>query len=120
MRQILSNLVSNAIKFTHSGSVLVTVDGFVNFDKFHLQIKVRDDGIGIPPEAITSMFEGFTQGDGSIQRKYGGTGLGLTISKNLAELMGGTLSAESQVGNGTTMILKLSLDLAPSDFLVSI
>jgi PAS domain S-box-containing protein len=110
-RQILSNIISNAIKFTPSGSVVVSVDGKVVADKFHLTLKIQDNGIGISAEAMKSIFDSFTQGDGSSQRKYGGTGLGLAISKNLVELMGGTLTAESEVSKGTTMFLQLALDL---------
>ncbi len=111
LRQVLSNLISNAIKFTPSGWVKVEVAGVVASDLVDLTITVRDSGIGIRQEHLSTIFESFTQGDGSIQRKYGGTGLGLTISKNLAELMGGTLIAESQIGVGTAMVLCLPLEL---------
>ena len=112
MRQVLSNLISNAVKFTQAGSVLVTVDGHIVDGRFQLLLTIQDEGIGISAGAMASMFESFTQGDGSSQRKYGGTGLGLAISKNLVDLMGGSLSAESEVGRGTTMSLKLDFDLA--------
>ena len=114
MRQILSNLISNAIKFTTSGSVWVRLDGKVVENSFQLTLEVEDEGIGISSEAMKSIFESFTQGDGSTQRKYGGTGLGLAISKNLVDLMGGTLTAESVVGKGTNMKLHLTFHLAES------
>lgn len=103
LRQVLMNLVSNAVKFTHSGEVslgvrLVRTDVsgalVVNFD-------VRDTGIGIPREKIEMLFKSFSQVDSSTTRKYGGTGLGLAISEKLVHLMGGQISVESQVGEGT-------------------
>ena len=83
-------------------------------NSFQLTLEVEDEGIGISSEAMKSIFESFTQGDGSTQRKYGGTGLGLAISKNLVDLMGGTLTAESVVGKGTNMKLHLTFHLAES------
>lgn len=114
LRQVLSNLISNAIKFTQSGTVLVGVHALVIGDKLQVQLQVQDDGIGISSEAIKTIFDSFTQGDGSTQRKYGGTGLGLAISKNLVDLMGGSLTVESQLANGTTMTLNLILELVKS------
>ena len=111
LRQVLSNLISNAIKFTQSGSVHISANANLIGDKLQVQIKVQDDGIGISNEAMKTIFDSFTQGDGSTQRKYGGTGLGLAISKNLVDLMGGSLSVESELARGTTMTFNLVLDL---------
>ena len=118
IRQILVNLLGNAIKFTDQGEVSIVVrTSAANFEKdgknyLPLLITVRDTGIGIPPEKINGIFESFTQADSSTTRKYGGTGLGLTISKSLAELMGGRLTAESQPGKGSLFILELQLEIA--------
>jgi len=118
IRQILVNLLGNAIKFTDQGEVSIVVrSAGANFEKdgksyLPLVITVRDTGIGIAPEKISGIFESFTQADSSTTRKYGGTGLGLTISKSLAELMGGSLRAESQPGKGSLFILELQLEIA--------
>jgi len=102
IRQVLTNLIGNAVKFTDSGRIDVeaemvrpTEDGFL------IRFSVRDTGIGIPPEQQSRLFESFTQGDGSSTRKYGGTGLGLSISKQLVELMDGELGVESRPGEGS-------------------
>jgi two-component system sensor histidine kinase/response regulator len=104
LKQVLINLVSNAIKFTHAGGVEVRVrreavgsDGTVR-----LAFEVKDSGVGIPEAKQRSIFEPFRQADGSTTRKYGGTGLGLSISQRLVEMMGGALSVESQPGEGST------------------
>jgi len=103
LRQILVNLLSNAIKFTHHGEVVVTVSATpLGEGSCRLAFAVRDTGIGIPPQRLDDIFRSFTQVDASTTRKYGGTGLGLTISRRLAEIMGGSLTAESEVGRGST------------------
>jgi PAS domain S-box-containing protein len=103
LRQVLVNLVGNAIKFTSEGEVVVTVDGRESEAGFCiLRFDVRDTGIGIPRDRIESVFDSFSQVDASTTRKYGGTGLGLAISKRLCELMGGIMWAESEVGRGST------------------
>jgi len=114
LRRILHNLIGNAVKFTNEGSVNVTV----NTDpKNNLMIiEVADTGIGIAPEAQSQLFQPFVQVDGSTTRKYGGTGLGLTISRRLAEMMHGSLTLVSKgVNQGTLLTLTLPLaDLEPS------
>ena len=108
LKQILLNLLSNAIKFTEKGGIRITV----TLTERHagsvlLIIGVSDDGIGISPEGLEKIFEPFVQADASTTRQYGGTGLGLAICTKLAELMGGRLWAESQVGVGSTFYLKI-------------
>jgi signal transduction histidine kinase/CheY-like chemotaxis protein len=100
--QILLNLVGNAIKFTEKGDVLVHVDAdLISQDETELHFAVADTGIGIPPDKIKVIFEPFVQADSSTTRKYGGTGLGLTISMHLVEMMGGRLWVESEPGSGS-------------------
>jgi signal transduction histidine kinase len=113
IRQILSNLVSNAVKFTQNGSVNVRVDGGI-FDpaEFWLQFTVEDSGTGIPADKLALIFDKFTQADGSVSRKYGGTGLGLAITRKLVEIHGGEIEVESEVGRGTTFVVKLRCDIA--------
>ena len=111
LRQILVNLLSNAIKFTHHGEVVVTVSSTpLGANEYRLDFAVRDTGIGIPPERIDDIFASFTQVDASTTRKYGGTGLGLAISRRLAEMMGGSLVAESEVGRGSTFLLSVQAE----------
>jgi CheY-like chemotaxis protein len=101
LRQVLLNLLSNAIKFTDKGEVALTVQRGSGGDE--LVFAVRDSGIGLSEEGLSKLFKSFSQADSSTTRKYGGTGLGLAISKRLAELMGGTMSAESAgAGRGST------------------
>jgi PAS domain S-box-containing protein len=103
LRQILTNLLANAIKFTESGEVVLRVEREAGNDRTgFLQFSVSDTGIGIPNEKLARVFESFTQVDASTTRQYGGSGLGLTIAKHLAELMGGRIWVESKLGAGTT------------------
>jgi PAS domain S-box-containing protein len=103
LRQILLNLVGNAIKFTEQGFVMVNVDAEEETSKtVMLHTRVRDTGIGISPEKQALVFEAFTQADGSTTRKYGGTGLGLAITLRLVTLMGGKIWIESELGQGST------------------
>ena len=109
IRQVLTNIVGNAVKFTQSGHVLVDVSGEVKGGTANLDIKVTDTGIGIPPEKLEHVFEKFSQADGSTTRQFGGTGLGLTISRDLADLMGGSITVQSVIGQGSTFTVSVSL-----------
>lgn len=111
IRQILTNLVSNALKFTHKGEVVMEVQLHKLLpDQVAFRLQVRDTGIGIPQERQASIFESFTQADGSTSRKYGGTGLGLTICKRLAEMMGGRIGLQSKPGEGSCFWVDLVLE----------
>jgi DNA-binding response OmpR family regulator len=102
VRQVLLNFLSNAVKFTEQGEVVVTVSTGAAIDATQeLQFTVRDTGIGLKPEQCSRLFQAFSQADHSISRKFGGTGLGLAISRRLAEQMGGRVSVESDFGKGT-------------------
>ena len=114
IRQILINLVGNAIKFTDEGTVTVAVrqhagEIAANAEMVELELSIKDTGIGIPKDKHRAIFEAFTQVDSSITRKYGGTGLGLTITQSLVKLMGGTIRVESEEGKGTDFIITLAL-----------
>ena len=110
LRQVILNLVSNAIKFTIEGEVVLEANLVqILGDKARLAIKVKDTGIGIPLEQQTKVFESFTQADGTSTRRHGGTGLGLTISKQIVEAMGGTITLHSEPGVGTEFICTLDL-----------
>jgi signal transduction histidine kinase/CheY-like chemotaxis protein len=110
--QVLSNLIGNAIKFTEQGEIIVTA-GVVQrkLERAVVKFTVSDTGIGIAQEKIALLFESFTQADNSTARKYGGTGLGLTICKRLVSLMGGKLFVESKVGRGSNFSFSLSFAL---------
>ena len=113
IRQVLINLLGNAVKFTPEGSVTLRVGARQPEDgRCLLRFDVIDTGIGIDPAMHSRIFEAFTQGDGSITRRYGGTGLGLSIVRRLVEMMGGTLSVESQPGQGSTFSVKLPFPMA--------
>jgi PAS domain S-box-containing protein len=110
LNQVLTNLVSNAVKFTHQGHVAVRCrvdqkDGTT----YRLRFEVNDTGIGIPPDKLNSIFESFTQADASITRRYGGTGLGLTIARQLITLLEGSISVQSQVDKGSTFTITVPL-----------
>src|ERR1700756_1102972 len=112
LRQVLLNLLGNAIKFTESGEVAlrVTPDGDSRVPGA-LRFTISDTGIGIPGEKLGTVFERFTQADSSTTRRYGGSGLGLTISKRLVELMGGRIWAESEVGKGSVFSFTVPLEI---------
>ena len=126
LRQILVNLLSNAIKFTQEGEVFASVSligetertaaDTTDESKTHheIQFSVKDTGIGIPPDKMSRLFVPFSQVDSSVTRKYGGTGLGLVICKQIVELMGGRIWVESEVGNGTTFFFTIKIERAES------
>ncbi|MEO7214753.1 two-component regulator propeller domain-containing protein [Mucilaginibacter sp.] len=104
LKQVLINLINNALKFTHKGEVFINVSHSKQLedDGVEIMFSVKDTGIGIPADKLSSLFKAFSQVDSSTTRKYGGTGLGLVISERLVTLMGGTIWAESQFGEGTS------------------
>lgn len=113
IKQAITNLIGNAIKFTDKGHVGITIE--VSSDSENstrLRVEVSDTGIGISPEAIASLFNSFTQADASTTRKFGGTGLGLSISKQLVELMGGEIGCRSEEGKGSVFFFTVELDKA--------
>jgi signal transduction histidine kinase/ActR/RegA family two-component response regulator len=115
LRQILFNLVGNAVKFTNAGEVRVTMGHARREDgTIWLEAEVRDTGIGIPPEAQARLFRRFTQADASTPRKYGGSGLGLTIVKQLVELMHGRIAVESAPGEGSRFRFSVRCEPAPA------
>jgi signal transduction histidine kinase/HAMP domain-containing protein/ActR/RegA family two-component response regulator len=118
LRQILLNVLNNAVKFTEQGTVALTVGSSAPDDDgaVELHIAVRDTGIGIAPEHIGRLFESFSQTESSISRRFGGTGLGLAISKRLAEAMGGTMWAESEgAGKGSAFHVTITARTAAAD-----
>jgi signal transduction histidine kinase/HAMP domain-containing protein/CheY-like chemotaxis protein len=115
LRQVLGNLVSNAVKFTERGHVLLRVgpdpgQRTAEGDDI-LAFSVADTGIGIAPENLSTIFGAFQQGDGTLSRRYGGTGLGLSIAREVGALLGGEISAESELGQGSTFTLFLPCEL---------
>jgi signal transduction histidine kinase len=108
LRQILVNLLGNSVKFTQSGRIdLKVTDEGAGSPNIVLRVDVIDSGIGMTPELLGRLFMPFTQGDTSITRKFGGTGLGLTISRQLAKLLGGGVTVTSQPGIGSIFTLKV-------------
>lgn len=113
LRQIIANLVGNAIKFTSSGSVSVVVQMMETTKQaVTLRFSVRDTGIGISQDRLDKIFEAFTQADNATSRRFGGTGLGLTISTHLVELMGGSIWVESKQGVGSTFYFEVTFPMA--------
>jgi PAS domain S-box-containing protein len=114
LRQILVNLVENAIKFTDRGEILIRTDLVSEQDNIaRVRFSVSDTGIGIPRDRQRAVFERFVQADGSTTRRFGGTGLGLTISKQLAEMMGGEIGVDSEPGKGSTFWFTIQLEKLP-------
>ena len=112
LSQIFINLINNSLKFTKNGSVRVTAKlVYLELDFTQIHFEVTDDGIGIPEDKLSSVFESFEQGSVEINRKYGGTGLGLAIVKNLVELLGGKIELESQIGKGTKFYFDLKIKI---------
>ena len=118
LRQILLNLLSNAVKFTERGEVVLSIAAKPTSDAFELAFAVRDTGIGLSAQGLGKLFQSFSQADSSTTRKYGGTGLGLAISKRLAELMGGTMWAES-AGPGQGSAFRFTIAARRADTLPS-
>ena len=115
LRQILTNLVSNAVKFTRKGEVVVRAEPIEKHKgKQLLRFSVKDSGIGISKDALPQLFDKFTQADGSTTRKYGGTGLGLSVCKQLVELQGGDIGVESRVNEGAEFWFTLPLMQVPA------
>ena len=120
IKQVLINLCANAVKFTHKGSVKVRVGAEqTNSDGAVVGFTVVDTGIGIPHDRQRSIFESFEQADGSTTRKFGGTGLGLSICKRLVEIMGGSISLESRLGQGSSFRFELPLRKQTADEVAS-
>jgi signal transduction histidine kinase/AmiR/NasT family two-component response regulator len=120
VRQILYNLISNALKFTQEGEVRVDIDSEPAGAGKALLIAISDSGIGIAPEVLPKLFQKFVQADSSTTRRFGGTGLGLTICREIAKLMGGSITAESQLGVGTVFRVRLPLPwLGPASVMPS-
>lgn len=119
IRQIMTNLISNAIKFTDLGHVYISIDGTQSVidnnpdqhDEYKLRFEVQDTGMGIPDDKIVRIFDKFSQIDQSTTRKFEGTGLGLAISQSLVELMGGQISVQSQLGKGSTFAFEITLPM---------
>jgi two-component system sensor histidine kinase/response regulator len=113
-RQVLINLLGNAIKFTERGEVVTTVEvAHEGADSVELRVAVRDSGVGITPEARSRLFQPFSQADSSTTRKFGGTGLGLAICRRLVELMGGEIGVDSEPGQGSTFRFTVRLERVP-------
>ena len=111
MRQVLTNLVGNAVKFTNEGEVFVSVSAQKNpEDIYEIIFTVKDTGIGIPAEKMDKLFNPFSQVDSYSTRSYGGTGLGLVISRKLVELMNGRMWVESEVGKGTAFYFTIKAE----------
>ena len=119
LTQIINNLVSNAIKFTHVGEVHLSVKTDSHSNSPLLLFMIEDSGIGIPEDKLDTIFDRFTQGDTAITRKYGGSGLGLSITRSLVEMMGGTVSVESTLGEGSVFQFSLPYEAASTKEVLS-
>lgn len=115
LRQILSNLLNNAVKFTNHGTVALVVSLVERSDTALLRFEVKDTGIGMEASALPHIFDAFSQADTSMTRTFGGTGLGLAISRQLCEMMGGEIHAESRQGEGSTFWFTVRFALQPDD-----
>ena len=120
LRQILSNIVGNAIKFTDSGEIVITAEltPLPQKNQLELRCRIQDTGIGIPEEKQADLFGSFTQLDASTTRKYGGTGLGLTITKQLCQLMNGDIKVTSEVGKGSCFEFTITVEKSEQSTLV--
>jgi CheY-like chemotaxis protein len=117
LRQVLVNLLGNAVKFTEQGEIYIEVSSGASSDGgVVLHFTIRDSGIGIPDDKVATIFDNFAQGDSSTTRKYGGSGLGLAICRRLVNLMGGEISVESQMGKGSTFTFSIRSELQAMAF----
>ena len=117
LRQVLLNLAGNAIKFTEQGHVLIKISVLASdLRRVQLEFSVTDNGIGIAPDKLNYIFEGFSQAESSTTRRFGGTGLGLAISRQLVDLMGGSLQVESTPGQGSRFFFSADFDINPAKF----
>lgn len=114
LRQLIFNIISNAVKFTERGAVRVTAGVQTSTDGDRLRISISDTGSGIPQEQLDRIFEAFVQVDSSTQRRHAGTGLGLSICRSIAHSLGGSISVQSQLGEGSTFVIDLPLVRAQS------
>ncbi|MDC8784999.1 response regulator [Paucibacter sp. hw1] len=111
LKQILINLASNAIKFTDSGEVVISIDSIANDEqRVVAKFSIQDSGIGIPPDKLETIFEGFSQAEASTTRRFGGTGLGLAISQRFVALMGGRLTVHSELGKGSLFSFEVTFE----------
>ena len=111
--QVMNNLVGNAVKFTDHGEIVIRIEQLALQNGLStLRFSVRDTGIGMSPEQVSRLFQAFTQADSSITRRFGGTGLGLTISKKLVERMGGEISVTSELGSGSTFSFTITIPVS--------
>ncbi len=115
VRQCLFNLLSNASKFTEKGQIALSVNRVTSEDLDWLEFRVRDTGIGMSPEDMGKLFQRFSQADSSTTRRFGGTGLGLSITQAFCTMLGGDISAESELGKGTIFTMRLPADLRARD-----
>ena len=116
LQQIVVNLVGNSIKFTQVGQIELTTDVAARHDKsIEIAITVADTGVGIAADVLPRLFQPFSQAESGHERRFEGTGLGLAISKGLAEAMGGTISVRSEIGRGSTFLVRLPFDLAENE-----
>jgi len=112
VRQVLLNLLSNAAKFTERGRISLEVDLLAMNEETWVRFRVRDTGIGMSPDQLARLFKAFTQADVSTTRKYGGTGLGLVISRQLCQMMGGEVTVDSSPGTGSTFTVLLPTNMS--------
>lgn len=119
VRQCVTNLISNACKFTQDGTIEISLEKRAFNGVDHFIISVADSGIGIPPETMARLFQPFVQADASIAQRYGGSGLGLTITRRLAQLLGGEVEAVSEPGNGATFTLRFPVDFADAPLVLA-
>jgi signal transduction histidine kinase len=113
VRQVLLNLIGNAGKFCENGVITLSASRVLEADSEWITFRVSDTGIGMTPEQTQRVFETFTQAHADTTRKYGGTGLGLPITRRLCELMGGTIAVSSELGKGSTFTVMLPAELSP-------